>query len=186
MHTMGMHDMPRISALILGLSLAAGCSRSSPDTAPPDDGDYDDDVSGVVDDEAPVSRPMRVTGVYLDPALTAVCELDKIDEVVEFDADSQDDKLRGTLAQVAQCVKFGPLQGRRIELVGHTGARDDEFRTRYGKTRVEAVRSLLAADGVPEGDIVSKPAEPEDDPEAARAWPSERRVDVRVATRHAR
>lgn len=181
MHSIGMQTMPRISALILGLSLAAGCSKSSPDTAPPDRGE-EYDVETV---ETAEPRPMRVTGVYLDPALTAVCELDGSDELLEYDVEAQDAAVQQTLRRVAACVKTGPLQGRRIELVGHARASGDEFRERFQKSRADAVRELLLAGGISEGDIVTHAAAPEDDPEAASEWPSERRVDIRVATRHA-
>lgn len=180
MHSVGMPTMPRISALLLGLSLAAGCSRSSPDTAPPDNGD-EYEVEAV---ETAEPRPMRVTGVYLGPALSTVCELDGGDELLEYDVEAQDAALQQTLRRVAECVKTGPLQGRRIELVGHARASGDEFRQQFQKTRADAVRELLLAGGISEGDLILRAADPEDDPEAASEWPSERRVDIRVAPRN--
>ncbi|HEY0136218.1 MAG TPA: hypothetical protein VGB85_19170 [Nannocystis sp.] len=173
--------MPRISALILGLSLAAGCSKSSPDTAAPDDGYASEEAMA----DEPTERPMRVTGVHLDPALTAVCELDGGPSLLELDAEAEDRMVERTLAAVAECVKTGPLQGRRLEVIGHsTGG--DEFRKTFGKTRAEVVRAVLVEDGVPASDLVTHAASPEDDPDAAAMWPSDRRVDIRVATRHAK
>ena len=181
-----MQTMPRISALILGLSLAAGCSKSSRDTASPDAGANGAAPEAETASEATASqRPMRVTGVYLDPALTAVCELDDRNELLEFDAEAEDRMVERTLAAVATCVKTGPLKGRRLELVGHSTG-DDEFREAFGKTRAETVRSVLVDDGVPAGDLVTHATDAEDDPDAAAEWPSQRRVDIRVATRHAK
>jgi outer membrane protein OmpA-like peptidoglycan-associated protein len=178
-----MQTMPRISALILGLSLAAGCSKSSPDTAAPDDGAaYEEDMAS--ESFQATERPMRVTGVYLDPALTAVCELDDRNNLLELDAEAEDRMVERTLAAVAACVKTGPLQGRRLELVGYATG-EDEFRRSFGKTRAETVREVLVKGGIPTGDIVTNAAA-EEDPDAAATWPSERRVDIRVATRHAR
>ena len=183
-HHVDMKAMPRIPALILGLSLAAGCSKSSPDTAPPDDGSDDDDITSS-EHAAAEQAPMRVTGVYLDPALTAVCELDTRDELVEFDSEASDGHVDGLLARVAECVKTGPLKGRRIELVGHAKP-GDEYRETFGSSRADAVRGALLKDGLKADDIVTRASDPEDDPDAAAQWPSERRVDVRVATRHAK
>lgn len=130
-------------------------------------------------------RPMRVTGVHLGPALTAVCELDDRPSLLEFDAEAEDRLVERTLAAVAECVKTGPLQGRRLEVIGHSTG-DDEFRKTFGKTRAETVRDVLVKDGIASGDLVTRTADPEDDPDAAAQWPSDSRVDIRVATRHAR
>lgn len=178
-----MRSMQRTSALLLGLALFAGCSKSSPDTAAPDDGsDYDEVATASHDAD---SKPMRVIGVYLDPALTAICELDGIDELVELDAESRSAATDEVLGDVARCVKDGALQGRRIELVGHA-PRNDEFVRSFGKSRAETVKEILLQDGLKQDDLVTHTSDPEDDPDAASAWPTTRRVDVRVATRHAK
>ncbi len=174
-----MANVHRISALILGLSLAAGCSKSSPDTAAPEPDDAAE--PGVT----AAARPMRVTGVHLDPALVAVCELEAGDALVEFDRDARSEEVDQVLTAVATCVKTGPLQGRRLEIVGHAAPRGDEYRSTYGKSRADTIRGCLLADGVKDEDLVTHPTDPEDDLEAASEWPTERRVDIRVATRHA-
>ena len=53
-------------------------------------------------------------------------------------------------------------------------------------SRAEAVRDVLVKDGLTKDDIVANAGAPEDDPVAASEWPTERRVDIRVATRHAK
>lgn len=178
---MVMRSMPRISALVLGLSLAAGCSKSSPDTAAPDGGGGPEEATASDGDGA----PMRVTGVYLDPALTAICELDGVDELVELDAESRSPETDTVLHVVADCVKRGALKGRRIELVGHA-PRDDEFVRSFGRSRADAVKEIFLQDGLQQDDMVTHASDPDDDPDAAGAWPTPRRVDVRVATRHAK
>jgi outer membrane protein OmpA-like peptidoglycan-associated protein len=179
-HSIGMHTMPRISALILGLSLTVGCSKSSPDTAVPDGPDED-----ITTAETAEVAPLRVTGLYIDPALMAVCELDEREDVVTFDRDAESPHVDAMLSAVAECVKTGPLQGRRIELVGHAARRDAYFQ-RFGTTRADAIRGVLVRDGLKADDIVTHALGPEDDFDAAAEWPSERRVDLRVATRHAK
>jgi outer membrane protein OmpA-like peptidoglycan-associated protein len=179
-----MQTMPRIPALILGLALATGCSKSSPDTAAPYDGSEDEE--DITTAQMAEQAPLRVTGVYLDPALMAVCELDSRDELVKFDKEAEDRQVSELLGKVAECVKTGPLQGRRIELVGHAPTRDDEYRKTFGTSRADTIRGVLLQDGLKPDDIVTHAADPEDDPDAAEEWPSERRVDVRVATRHAK
>lgn len=177
-----MPPMPRTSALLLGLSLAVGCSKSSPDTAAPDHGD-DDVEASARDDHS--GQPMRVTGVYLDPALTAICELEGVDDLVELDAEARSPETDKVLGVVADCVKTGALKGRRIELVGHA-PRDDEFARSFGRSRAETVQQILLGDGLKPDDLVTHASNPDDDPDAADAWPTARRVDVRVATRHAK
>ena len=175
-----MANMHRISALILGLSLAAGCSKTSPDTAAPEPSDAAEPEPAM----SPAARPMRVTGVHLDPALVAVCDLGAT--LVEFDRDARSEQVDAVLTAVATCVKTGPLQGRRLEIVGHAAPRGDEYRSTYGKSRADTIRGCLLADGVKDDDLVTHPADPEDDLDAASEWPTERRVDIRVATRHAK
>jgi len=68
---------------------------------------------------------------------------------------------------------------------GHSTG-DDEFRETFGKTRAETVRARLVEDGIAGDDLVTHAADPEDDLDAAAEWPSQRRVDIRVATRHAK
>lgn len=177
-----MRTIQRSSALLLGLALVAGCSKSSPDTAPPDDGS--DDVAAPASHDAD-SKPMQVIGVYLDPALTAICELEGIDELVELDAGTRSSATDEVLGVVADCVKDGALKGRRIELVGHA-PRNDEFVRSFGKTRAETVKEIFLQDGLKQDDLVTHTSDPEDDPDAASTWPTPRRVDVRVATRHAK
>lgn len=179
-HSNPMHNMPRISALILGLSLTVGCSKSSPDTAAPEPREQDDSTL-----QAAQETPMRVTGVYIDPALTAVCELDSREELVTFDSAAEGRQVNAVLSAVAECVKTGPLQGRRIELVGHAARRDEYFQ-QFGSTRADAIRGVLVRDGLAADDIVTHALGPEDDFDAASEWPSDRRVDLRVATRHAK
>jgi outer membrane protein OmpA-like peptidoglycan-associated protein len=114
-----------------------------------------------------------------------VCELDDGPDLLELDVEAEDRMVERTLAAVAECVKTGPLQGRRLEVIGHSTG-DDEFRKTFKKSRADAVSSVLLEAGVPAGDLVTRAADPEDDPDAAALWPSDRRVDIRVATRHAK
>lgn len=179
-----MTTMPRISALIFGLSLVAGCSKSSPDTAAPDDDETADRESAPM--HAAAERSPTATGVYLDGALTAVCELPTSEDFFVYESDAPDAHASQLLDAVAGCVKTGPLAGRRLELVAHTERVADDGKPR-GPTRADPVRAALTRAGVADGDIVTHAeAGDEDVPLDAMGWPTERRVDVRVATRHAK
>lgn len=177
-----MNTMPRISTLIFGLALAAGCSKSSPDAVPPEPQSEPESTPT----RAPVAGSPTATGVYLDAVLTAVCELPSSDDFFVYEPAAPDAHADALLVAVAGCVRTGPLAGRRLELVAHAGRVDADGHP-LGASRADPVRATLVKGGVLAGDIVTHVEVGDADaPLDAEGWPSERRVDVRVATRHAK
>lgn len=184
-----MTTKPRISALIFGLSLAAGCSRTSPDTAPPDSREASDarendnpSPTPTVTSDAALHSPTS-TGVHVDATLATVCELSTDDDFFVYDAENPDVRADRVLEAVARCVKDGPMAGRRLELVTYaTEAAADAKPRAYDRT--EGLRAALLRGGMPEADILMA-AETGDAemPQGAVGWPNERRVDVRIAPR---
>ena len=74
-------------------------------------------------------------------------------EVPGFDVDQATLKPRGRdiLADVANCMKDGPLQNRTITIIGRTDARGSEkHNVALGGNRAEATRNYLTHKGVPE------------------------------------
>ena len=184
-----MNAMPRISALLIGLTLVGGCSKSSPDTAPPDsreahDSREDDNPSPTptMSSNAALHSP-TATGVQIDATLATVCELSTDDDFFVYDADNDDVRAARVLEAVAQCVKDGPLFGRRLELVTHASeAAADGKPQAYNRT--EGLRGALMRGGVVEGDILMAAEKGDAEmPQGAVGWPNERRVDIRIAPR---
>ncbi len=179
--------MPRISALIVGLSLAGGCGRTSLDTAPPDsreaiDSRDDDDSALAATASAPVAlHSPTASGVYIDPTLATVCELSSADDFFVYDADAADIRADRILEAVASCVKDGPMSGRRLELVIHEAAADAGPRVSF---RAEELRGALMRGGVAREDILTAARTGDAEmPQGAEGWPNERRVDIRVVAR---
>lgn len=183
------NTMPRISALLFGLTLVGGCSRTSPDTAPPDsrearDARENDNPSPTptVSSSAALHSP-TATGVHVDATLATVCELSTDDDFFVYDADTDDVRANRVLEAVARCVKDGPLAGRRIELVTYTtDAAADARPKAYDRT--EGLRGALMRGGVAEADLIMAADEGDAEmPVGAEGWPNERRVDIRIAPR---
>jgi hypothetical protein len=182
-----MTTMPRISALIFGLSLVGGCSRTSPDTASPDSREARDSL----EDDNPSPTPTlssnaalhspTATGVHIDPTLATVCELSTDDDFFVFDDENSDVRADRLLEAVARCVTDGPLTGRRIELVTYATGADAKPRAH---DRTKGLRGALLQGGMAEADVLTA-AETGDAemPQGAVGWPNERRVDIRIAPR---
>lgn len=187
-----MTHMPPISALILGLSLVGGCSKSSPDTAPPDAREARDSLEDDDPGASPTVSPSNAllsptaTGVYIDATLATVCELSTDDDFFVFDPEARDPRADQLLDTVARCVQEGPLAGRRLELVTHASpAAADATPQAYSRT--DGLRGALVRGGMAEADVLLA-AESGDAvaPQEAVGWPNERRVDIRVAPRNSR
>lgn len=180
-----MTTVPRISALILGLSLVGGCSRTSLDTAPPDSDELRvDDNSDVSATNSGVAlHSPTASGVYIEPTLATVCELSSDDDFFVYDADTADLRVERVLEAVASCVKDGPMAGRRIELVTYASEPDGDARPQV-YFRTEELRSALMRGGVAGADIMTVSGTGDAVmPLGAEGWPNERRVDIRVVPR---
>lgn len=187
-----MTTMPPISALIIGLSLVGGCSRTSPDTAPPDAREASDSL----EDNDPGPPPTvsasnallspTATGVHIDATLATVCELSTDDDFFVFDTELRDARADKVLDAVARCVQDGPLVGRRLELVTHASPAAADA-TPQAYTRTDGLRGALVRGGVDEADVLlASEAGDAEAPRGAVGWPNERRVDIRVAPRKSR
>jgi peptidoglycan-associated lipoprotein len=74
-------------------------------------------------------------------------------DLPRFDVDQSTLRARGqdVLADVANCLKEGPLQNRTITIVGRTDARGSEnHNQRLGASRADATRNYLMGKGVAE------------------------------------
>jgi outer membrane protein OmpA-like peptidoglycan-associated protein len=159
-----------------GLALAVGCTRTSADTAKPGPAEEPERAGAQ-------QRPLTVSSVTLDPTLASECGITGQQAFFEFDSAQVETADSGVLAQLATCVTSGPLQGQRLELVGHADPRGpDEYNAKLGRSRAQSVAEFLVGRGVMNSNIaVSSDGEAGADPTTPAEWPYDRRVDIRVA-----
>ncbi len=94
------------------------------------------------------------TSIHLSDEILADCRFPASPgDLPQFDVDQSTLRPRGRdiLADVANCMKDGPLQNRTITIIGRTDARGTETHNQaLGATRADATRNYLVGKGVPE------------------------------------
>lgn len=98
------------------------------------------------------------TAIHLSDEIMADCRFPASPgELPQFDVDQASLHPRGRdiLADVANCMKDGPLQNRTITIIGRTDVRgSEEHNHELGANRAEATRNYLIAKGVSEQKIL--------------------------------
>lgn len=170
-----MKPMRRFLSLVLGVSLVAGCHKTSMDTADPE-------PTPVSVQKPAVAPPPTVTGVYLDQGVAALCNISTAGSYIESDAAEPAGSRLESMRELVECITAGPLQGRRLDLVEYTdpqGVGDG--------SRVESVREALLAHGAPPEFVLARSErEPDAGPTDTDDWTFGRRVEIRLAPRHGR
>jgi peptidoglycan-associated lipoprotein len=89
---------------------------------------------------------------------------------------------RNLLQQVADCLVRGPLQGRRVQLVGRADPRGtEEYNLALGNRRAESVRTYLERLGVAAGRLSPTTRGDLDASGSSEAgWQRDRRVDLQL------
>lgn len=123
------------------------------------------------------------TSIQLSPEIMTDCHFPTDpEEVPLFDIDQASLRPRGRdiLADVANCMKDGPLQSRTITIIGRADARgSDEHNHELGANRAEATRNYLVAKGVPEQKLlVTSRGEQGATGDTAASMALDRRVDL--------
>ena len=94
------------------------------------------------------------TAIHLSDEIMSDCHFPASPgELPQFDVDQATLRPRGRdiLADVANCMKDGPLQNRTITIIGRADARGTESHNQQlGGTRADATRTYLVGKGVPE------------------------------------
>jgi outer membrane protein OmpA-like peptidoglycan-associated protein len=94
------------------------------------------------------------TAIHLSDEIMADCRFPASPgELPQFDVADATLKPRGRdiLADVANCMKDGPLQNRTITIIGRTDARGTEANNQQlGASRADATRNYLVSKGVPD------------------------------------
>jgi outer membrane protein OmpA-like peptidoglycan-associated protein len=123
------------------------------------------------------------TAIHLSPEIMADCRFPASPgELPLFDADQASLRPRGRdiLADVANCMKDGPLQNRTITIIGRADARgSDAHNHELGANRAEATRNYLLQKGVPEQKLlVTSRGEEGATGDDAASMAIDRRVDL--------
>lgn len=123
--------------------------------------------------------------VEIDPTLSSICGLAE-ESKAYFPLDSAElVGEKATLERLAACLRDGPLEGKRVAVVGHADPRGSEaYNLRLGRERAENTASFMTGLGVsPEQiDVFSLGEETAtgDDP---RSWALDRHVTIRLLDR---
>lgn len=195
-----MITLVRAAIVGLGISLLAGCGGSTQGRASLAPGRSTAGVSGnFKGDQGSYSgrqntygakvqgqgkdRSLSVTGVNIDPSLLSACGIPSANAFFEYDSAQVKHDDQNTLHLVAQCLATGPLQGQRIEIVGHTDPRGtDEYNYQLGKSRAQSVSEYLSGHGVNGGNVsITSYGESLSTATDELGWSYERRVDIRLA-----
>ena len=190
----------RAAIVGIGISLLAGCGgsgqgkaslvpgRSTAGVSGASGGQreyYSDrqDMRGAKTGGDAKDRSLSVTGVNIDPSLLSACGIPSANAFFEFDSAQVKTDDQNTLHLVGQCLSTGPLQGQRIEIVGHTDPRGtDEYNYQLGKSRAQSVSEYLSGHGVSAGNIsITSYGESMASATDELGWSYERRVDIRLA-----
>lgn len=124
--------------------------------------------------------PPTVTHVYLDPGVAALCNVASAPSSFEADSAEPADSRLGIVRELVECITSGPLQGRRLDLVGYADPRGTERNA--GRSRVESVREALLAHGAPSDALITR-VENESGAVPADDWTFGRRVEILLAPR---
>lgn len=170
-------DMQRhlvLFSALFALALAEGCSRSSADRA-----SREPETSEAA---ATPTAGHTVTGVSLDAELRSGCGIKGVQTFFEYDSTDVDPPEDTVLYQLAHCLAEGPLQGRKVRVLGHTDPRgSDRYNDELGKSRAQAVREYLVNHGVDHRSIeMLSMGEAMADQANPAEWPFDRRVTIRL------
>lgn len=174
--------MNHLRALVLGLAavVCVAACKTNPPTSP------DAQISEVDPPHPPdLGRyPARVSvdifHMYMTDSVRSACAGPA--PFFDFDSSKLDGDDRSTMANLAQCMKFGPLQNKTVLLIGRTDPRGTEdYNEKLGLERAEKVKKYLVRRGV-DGDRVRVASLGKSDASPFPSdWPSDRRVQIELA-----
>lgn len=172
---------------VWGLALLAACAHSTADratrtgpqeeapppaTAPADDVPAADAPGDPGDDDR--------QGVFIEPTLAEACGIARARTYFDFDADDLSQGSRFALAELAECLKDGPLAGTAVTILGGADPRGTEaYNEALALSRARTVRDFLSEAGVDDGQMrVVSHGEDYAHQTDPLQWPFDRRVDI--------
>lgn len=167
-----------LAVLPLTLALSTGCTKppTSPDASiatvdppqNPDLGRYPPRVS------------VDVLNLYMGDGVRSACSGPA--PFFEFDSSKVETDDKGSMNNLAQCMKIGPLQGKSIVLTGRTDPRGtEEYNEELGLKRAEKVKQYLLKRGVEGARVHVRSLGKEDASPYPKDWPTDRRVQIDLA-----
>ena len=100
----------------------------------------------------------------------------------EFDSDSLDPEGKSTMANLAECMKTGPLKDKRIRLIGRTDPRGTEdYNEKLGLERAEKVKRFMVRHGIDASRIETISYGKQDAHPSPAEWAGDRRVQIELA-----
>jgi outer membrane protein OmpA-like peptidoglycan-associated protein len=127
----------------------------------------------------PVEEP-GTTGIQIEQDIMSQCKIEGPAAFFQFDSAKVQSTAVPELDQVATCFTTGPLQGRHLQIVGHTDPRGtDRYNMILGESRGESVQKYLAGHGVDHIVVVSR-GEEDATGNDENGWAYDRRVDLRL------
>ena len=144
------HRQALLGCGVFALACLTGCAADQPPAKQPGD------LAPSAASEPAASQQVGDggTSIRLSPEIMEDCRFPaNPGELPLFDIDQASLRPRGRdiLADVANCMKDGPLQNRTITIIGRTDARGTEAHNHeLGANRADATRNYLLHKGVPE------------------------------------
>jgi outer membrane protein OmpA-like peptidoglycan-associated protein len=100
----------------------------------------------------------------------------------EFDSAKVESEDKGSMNNLAQCMKIGPLQGKTIVLTGRTDPRGTEdYNEELGLQRAEKVKQYLIKRGIEGSRVKVRSLGKEDASPYPKDWATDRRVQIDLA-----
>ena len=130
----------------------------------------------------PETAAMPMTGVAVEQSLAEACGVNLPETFFEFDSAKLEPQASYTLNKIADCMILGSFQGQKIVVVGRADPRGSSaYNLKLGRSRANSVKQFLERRGVDGDRIIIESQGQENALKIPRAYPFERRVDIRRA-----
>lgn len=129
---------------------------------------------------AAAPEPDKSAKLRISDEIVAACGLKQHDAFFAFDSSKLTDSDRKVLIDLATCFTSGPLQGRKMKLVGRADPRGEtEYNFVLGQSRADAVAQFLQAKRLESARIATSSRGAMDATgQDERGWAEDRRVDI--------
>jgi len=176
--------MLRASAILFGIVSVSACQKKQATTIPT--GPVDPAPAASATTTTPPVRPAsEQLGVSDELARQCQLQLGDVERAPKFGLDELEllPQDRDLLAKVATCLTTGPLEGRRLQLVGRADPRGtDEYNLGLGERRARTVASYLERLGVRPAQLATMTrGELDAGGRDEASWQRDRRVDLVLA-----
>jgi peptidoglycan-associated lipoprotein len=164
-------NAPLLAALSLPLLACGGSPKAEPAVA-----------LAASDVSAARGAPGPAQGLAIAPEVRNLCAIGDALRVPRFGFDQAnvEDHHQPVLDQLAECMRSGPLKGKRVRLIGRADPRGEhEYNLALGAARASRVHAYLTERGVQaEAMKITSRGELDATGQDEEGWAMDRRVDV--------